>query len=227
MQKWANLEISSPSKTKATDNSAINALQMIDTMYHDTTAKITNIKNCIKTFNDSYEHSFTKAAAQLHTVIDKFSYFKGTQDQYMQTYGTRCAQKCTYHETKFKTNITTLLSDRKETLHDGITTHIHHIIEDMIKPTLATHIEELDNTITNVITKIEILQQHCMENIQTSVHQQNDCQEHQNPQWQQKPVIPPHHWNNQPVNSPHQQVPSPTKSTPKTPGHVNWGIPLS
>ncbi len=109
--------------------------------------------------------TITKAAAQLLSLIDKFSYFKGTQDQYMQTYGTHCAKNHTYQETSLSTFCKDIIVNTKCTLDNDISTHVQQVIDNHLQPTCTQHLESLDATILNAILNIEILQQDCIDTL--------------------------------------------------------------
>ena len=158
--------------TKDIDTKVSNALLTIDNQVRETTEILNNIHQQIQTFSSTYAHSFNKAAAQLQTIIDKFSYFQGTQDQYMQTYGTRCSQTRTYHETSLTTFCKNLNVKIQTNMENDIKTHIQHVIETNLQPTYNQHLEELDTTVSNAILNIELLQQDCIEALQ-DIHSHN------------------------------------------------------
>jgi hypothetical protein len=207
--------------TKDIDTKVSKALPTINNQVQETTEILNNVHQQIQTFSSTYEHSFNKAAAQLHTIIDKFSYFQGTQDQYMQTYGTRCSQTRTYHETSLTTFGKNLNVKIQTNMENDIKTHIQHVIETNLQPTYNQHLEELDTTVSSAILNIELLQQDCIEALQDITQSQQSTFHRSSTNSSPTTELPPPHWQNHPT-------PSPTKSTySKMPGRVNWGVPIS
>jgi hypothetical protein len=123
---------------------------------------VNHIQDQLLSFTSTYETSFTKASAQLQSIIDKFSYFKGTQDQYMQTYGTQCAQTCAFNETSFTSFCNNLKAQITQTLESDIKTRLQNAIESHIQPHFDKHLEELGDLATNLMLNIKILQQDCI-----------------------------------------------------------------
>jgi hypothetical protein len=64
--------------TNDIDDKMNQAIQSIDDKLLITNDMVNHIQDQLQSFTSTYEQSFTKASAQLQSIIDKFSYFKGT-----------------------------------------------------------------------------------------------------------------------------------------------------
>lgn len=134
-------------------NQIKTTMQTLNNTVQHINQQFDTLKSQYQTFETYAKTTVHDTKEQLKEMSDKISYYHATQENMLQTYGTRCAQVRTYHETQLNTTL-------KNTINQ-----LHHEIE----PVIINHHAQLDALTTESILNIETLHQDCVDHLNSII----------------------------------------------------------